>query len=638
MFVSSIIKHPAHSGGSRLGDINDFLASYDDALTKATGGLTLPTWLVEQYSFVSCLKQKDDKQVFLLERIADHLRVILRVTTVGGGEDAQAEGRILSRLDHPAIPKAYYIWEVNGKAYLLREYVAGRSLDEAVANGPLAVHDIMRVAQRFSEVLTHLHSQIPPVIHRDIKPQNIVLAPDGSLKLIDFGIARTFKPGSDSDTVFAGTLSYAAPEQFGYAQSTRLTDIYAFGILLLFLATGSTDRQNISERIKDKGLRRLIEHCIAFNPSDRFQNAEAISRYIKREKTRKLKTIVRSVGLGIGALAVIALVSVFVIVPYLDTARSAGNTFDSVGNEIDTAVESGGPPHDASFAPYGTARPITQDDIGFLNNNIINGGFAVQGTDELYFAKYEGIYAMDLDGKNIRQLSSVYSARNLCFFDNQLYFSTNGGIYRLDPETTTITNLSKDSVNWIYFSDGSLYYENLLDDRRLYRLDLADLSSTLIDDRPLINDRNIVGTKQYYISPSEPSNLYSSDLDGSNETLLDEGQFSWISIFNGEVYFSDFEGWGYFRHASLDGSISTALWREAPSYTIVTESGVYFIDGNDDILFSSMDEKTRFTILQGRCSAFNLTEKWIFYLNVDDDFDLWMVRLDGTENHRIEVE
>ncbi|MGI6689201.1 MAG: serine/threonine protein kinase [Christensenellales bacterium] len=91
-------------------------------------------------------------------------------------------------------------------------------------------------------MLTYLHGQTPAVIHRDIKPENIIRTSEKDIRLIDFGIARTFREDTDTDTQVIGTKPYMAPEQFGSEQSDNRADIYALGMVMLFLATGKPDR------------------------------------------------------------------------------------------------------------------------------------------------------------------------------------------------------------------------------------------------------------------------------------------------------------------------------------------------------------------------------------------------------------
>jgi serine/threonine-protein kinase len=87
-------------------------------------------------------------------------------------------------------------------------------------------------------VLSYLHAQHPPVIFRDLKPANVMLTPEGQLKLIDFGIARLFKPGQSHDTQAFGTMGYSAPEQYGRGQTDARSDVYSLGVMLHQLLTG----------------------------------------------------------------------------------------------------------------------------------------------------------------------------------------------------------------------------------------------------------------------------------------------------------------------------------------------------------------------------------------------------------------
>ena len=81
-------------------------------------------------------------------------------------------------------------------------------------------------------MLGYLHTRQPPIIFRDLKPGNVMITPDGAIYLIDFGIARLFKPGQQKDTMAFGSPGYAAPEQYGKAQTTPRSDVFSLGVLL----------------------------------------------------------------------------------------------------------------------------------------------------------------------------------------------------------------------------------------------------------------------------------------------------------------------------------------------------------------------------------------------------------------------
>ncbi len=117
------------------------------------------------------------------------------------------------------------------------EFIRGESLEKRLetANAPLLEGQVLDWAVQVCEVLAYLHAQPRPIIFRDLKPSNIMVTEDGSIKLIDFGIARTYKAGQRKDTVTMGSENYAAPEQWGEAQTDPRADIYGLGATMYHL-------------------------------------------------------------------------------------------------------------------------------------------------------------------------------------------------------------------------------------------------------------------------------------------------------------------------------------------------------------------------------------------------------------------
>lgn len=155
-------------------------------------------------------------------------------------EAFRQEAELLARLNHPYLPRVTDHFEENGRNYLVMEFVPGENLrDYANRVGlPRPLHEVLRWTAQICEVLAYLHAQQPPIIFRDLKPTNVMITPDGTIKLVDFGIARLFKPGKERDTQAFGTPGYSAPEQYGRGQTDPRSDVYSLGVLIHHLLTG----------------------------------------------------------------------------------------------------------------------------------------------------------------------------------------------------------------------------------------------------------------------------------------------------------------------------------------------------------------------------------------------------------------
>lgn len=145
----------------------------------------------------------------------------------------QSEALTLARLRHPGLTAIWDYFNQDDKWYLVMEYVPGDTLRTLLrrAGGPLPYGDALSYARQLCAVLGYLHRQTPPVVFRDLKPANIMVTPEGQLKLIDFGIARLFSPGKLADTAQFGTPGYAPPEQYG-GQTEPRSDIFSMGVVL----------------------------------------------------------------------------------------------------------------------------------------------------------------------------------------------------------------------------------------------------------------------------------------------------------------------------------------------------------------------------------------------------------------------
>jgi eukaryotic-like serine/threonine-protein kinase len=149
----------------------------------------------------------------------------------------EQEARLLRALDHPHIPKIEDFFEEDGRACLVMEFIWGESLEKRLkaTNAPLLESDVLNWAAQLCDALHYLHTRQPPIIFRDLKPSNVMVTNDGQSKLIDFGIARTYKIGKKRDTVAMGSENYAAPEQWGKGQTDARSDVYGLGATMYHL-------------------------------------------------------------------------------------------------------------------------------------------------------------------------------------------------------------------------------------------------------------------------------------------------------------------------------------------------------------------------------------------------------------------
>ncbi len=166
------------------------------------------------------------------------------------------------------------------------DYIEGESLKEKIEREHrVSAEEVVEWAKQLSDVLAYLHNRKPnPIIYRDMKPDNIMLTPDGKVKLIDFGIAREYKSESSTDTTNLGTKAYAAPEQIAGKQTDNRTDIYSLGVTLYHLVTGKSLSEPPFEirpiRTWDstlpEGLEYIIQRCTQVEPEERYQQVEQL--------------------------------------------------------------------------------------------------------------------------------------------------------------------------------------------------------------------------------------------------------------------------------------------------------------------------------------------------------------------------
>lgn len=253
---------------ARIGSIID--GKYEILKEVGRGGMSVVYLAMDQ----RLNKQWAIKEVRLVDSDPLHKKVF---------HSLAIEAELIKKLDHPALPRIVDVFKSETTILVVMDYIEGATLEKVLEDqGAQSEDAVIDWALQLCDCMNYLHNQTPPIIYRDLKPPNIMVKPDGTVKLIDFGIAREFKEGKSSDTVALGTVGYAAPEQRNRnIQSDARTDIYGLGATLFHLVTGKTPCEPPHYEVKpireinpmlSAGLERIISKSCRSNPDARYQS------------------------------------------------------------------------------------------------------------------------------------------------------------------------------------------------------------------------------------------------------------------------------------------------------------------------------------------------------------------------------
>jgi serine/threonine-protein kinase len=244
-----------------------------------------------KYRIVRQIASKPLTAVYLA-RAADNKLVIIKQFVMPRVDEAskklketfRREYETLSRLSHPAIAKVLDVADEASASYLVLEYIRGEDFRTLISRcGPRSSSVVFEWAKELCHQMRYLHSQDPPLIHRDLSPDNIMLADDGSVRIIDFGAAHQFMEGVTGTLI--GKQCYIAPEQLRGKANVR-SDIYSFGGTLFFLLAGKDptalrqcDPLELGMKLPAT-LNNVIRCCTAFDESDRPQSFEEVQKLL----------------------------------------------------------------------------------------------------------------------------------------------------------------------------------------------------------------------------------------------------------------------------------------------------------------------------------------------------------------------
>lgn len=253
--------------------------------------------------------------------------------------------RLLTETSHPNVSKIISVEETQEGLFVVEEYVDGENLAEHLQKHYLSDDEKINLALQLCDAVGFLHAMKPSVIHRDIKPSNILINKKMELKLIDFDASRQYKDApSSSDTRLLGTVEYAPPEQFGYAQTDVRSDIYSMGVV--FHEMRPTENKKLVELWE-----KISEKCTSFDPKNRYQSVAELKREFEKlavwKKKKKSKIIAGACG---GALILAAATAAIFLWPKKSPAGADG---------VPTSTPTTAPAATATNAPTDTPTSPT---------------------------------------------------------------------------------------------------------------------------------------------------------------------------------------------------------------------------------------------------------------------------------------
>ncbi len=268
------------------------------------------TLLHKRYRIVEILGQGGMGSVY--RAVDENLGVDVAVkenlfTTDEYARQFRLEAVILANLRHPNLPRVSDHFVVGDQGqYLVMDFIDGEDLRQRMERqGTISEEEAIMIGAAMCDALTYLHTRKPPILHRDIKPGNVKITPDGHIFLVDFGLAKVVQ-GSQATTTGARAMTpgYSPPEQYGTARTDPRTDIYSLGATLYASLTGIIPEDGLARAMDNAQLtplrkrnnkisRRLaatIEQAMAIDPMDRFQTAEEFKKALlgSKAKTQRL--------------------------------------------------------------------------------------------------------------------------------------------------------------------------------------------------------------------------------------------------------------------------------------------------------------------------------------------------------------
>ena len=335
-----------------------------------------PKAFFEDYEALACLSDNENAETLLVFERVTGLHRLAKCYLGEHRASGETEAALLKKLKNPGIP--HYIAEYQSETMLcvVREFVEGLPLTEYVSQSHPTPEQSVAIASQICDILAYLHTQSPPIIHRDIKPQNIILDADSKVWLIDFGISREYDASANKDTTYFGTVDFAPPEQYGFSQTDNRTDIFSLGVLIGWLLTGESQPRKALPKMGSTRLKKIVQTCTELTPDRRYASAGKLKKALLHADGHFQNRILRIFG-GIVA-ALLFLSAGFCVGRYTDYSPGLFSRSEVSFHEplIEQAVR--------LSLGKATGEPVSKDDLLSVTELYIFGDHAVGGSEAYY--------------------------------------------------------------------------------------------------------------------------------------------------------------------------------------------------------------------------------------------------------------
>jgi serine/threonine protein kinase len=586
----------------------------------------------------------------------------------------QTEATLLAALKHSNLPSVtdFFVAQ-SGYQYLVMDFIEGETLEEMVTSqGPLTEAQAVAWIGQVLDALEYLHRQNPPIIHRDVKPANVKINPQGQAILVDFGIAKVNQAGQQTGMgARAVSAGYSPPEQYGGGTTDARTDVYAAGATLYFALTGQVPTESVSRLAGlslipavqlNPGLSahicQVLDQAMALDAAHRFQNAAAFKMALARPavvlkpasptmKVRARPSLSRRGGL-LGML-MLALLGAGLILARPGGALWSGTTptpgpsvtpsATSPLEALPTTIPAGGgvpavtvgPTNTRSVLPTPTATQpatLTHTPTSTASATLMRPTPPFQG--QIAFASnrdgFSDLYVVDADGRNMRRLTSNQTydwaprwapdGRRLAFVANP---DGQDDVYIMDVPSRQITRLTRDTAKdnypcWTPDGRSIAFSSNLYGNWDIFVINADGRNRRqLTDDRADDDYPRFAPDGQTIVFTSSRDGLpqlYLMHADGSQQRRLVETEFGALE--------PDWSPRG-------DRIVFAGDRREPFGYG----DSLFLVNQAGSAL-------TELTADGGEFPAWSPDGSYVIYLaNRQGTLNLWVIGADGQDDHRI---